>query len=371
MALIEKRNAKDGTTTYRARIRLKGHREQNASFERLTDARKWAQDTESAIRDGRHFKTSEAKRHTLSELIDRYVRDVLPHKPKSEKDQRRQLEWWKARIGDKLLSDVTPALISETRDRLASGMLKDGSMTVEVKDSKRKTVRQPVEPRSPATVIRYLAILSHAFTIASKEWQWIESNPLKNVRKPSEPRGRVRYLSDDERDKLLAECLKSGNQDLYLAVILAISTGARKMEIMSLRWKQVDLERGVITLYETKNGEIRALPLVSKALGLMKQRAKVRRIDTDLVFPSKHASTQPIDLRLPFETALKDAGIVDFKWHDLRHTCASYLLMNGASLAEIAGVLGHKTLAMVKRYAHMSHAHTAKVVEKMNKKIFG
>jgi integrase len=154
-------------------------------------------------------------------------------------------------------------------------------------------------------------------------------------------------------------------------VILAISTGARKTEIMSLRWKQVDLERGVITLYETKNGEIRALPLVSKALSLMKQRAKVRRIDTDLVFPSKYAPTQPIDLRLPFETALKTAGIVDFKWHDLRHTCASYLLMNGASLAEIAGVLGHKTLAMVKRYAHMSHAHTAKIVEKMNKKIFG
>ena len=102
----------------------------------------------------------------------------------------------------------------------------------------------------------------------------------------------------------------------------------------------------------------------------MQERAKVRRLDTDLVFPAKD-QTKPIDLRGPFETALGKAEIRDFRWHDLRHSAASYLAMGGASLAEIAEVLRHKTLAMVKRYAHLSPGHTAKVGERMNERIFG
>jgi integrase len=101
----------------------------------------------------------------------------------------------------------------------------------------------------------------------------------------------------------------------------------------------------------------------------MSQLAKIRHLTCDLVFPN-HQFTKPIDLRTPFENAVKRAGIIDFRWHDLRHSCASYLAMNNASLAEIAEILGHKTLQMVKRYAHLSDAHTSKVVERMNEKIF-
>ncbi|MFH0352585.1 MAG: site-specific integrase [Chromatiales bacterium] len=136
-----------------------------------------------------------------------------------------------------------------------------------------------------------------------------------------------------------------------------------------VRWDQVDIARRAITLLETKNNEIRVLPLVGHAFELMEARAKARRIDTGLVFPGRKRNS-PIDLRTPFETALKRAGIADFRWHDLRHSAASYLTMNGATLAEIAEVLGHKTLAMVKRYAHLSQAHTTRVVESMNAKIF-
>ena len=152
-------------------------------------------------------------------------------------------------------------------------------------------------------------------------------------------------------------------------MVLALSTGARRMEILGLRWGQADFARRAITLLETKNSEIRSLPLVGHAFDLMEERAKIRRIDTDLVFPGRRRN-RPIDLRTPFETAVKRAGIEDFRWHDLRHSAASYLAMNGATLAEIAEVLGHKTLAMVKRYAHLSQAHTARVVEAMNVKIF-
>src|SRR5688500_14668848 len=99
MANIEKRTSGDKRIAYRVKVRLKGFPVQSATFERLTDARRWAQDTESAVRNGRHFKTSEAKRHTLGELIDRYIKTVLPTKPKSKAKQTAQLEWWKEQIG--------------------------------------------------------------------------------------------------------------------------------------------------------------------------------------------------------------------------------------------------------------------------------
>jgi integrase len=271
-----------------------------------------------------------------------------------------------------VLADVTPAVLSQCKTDLASGMQGDGRMTVTTKNPRTgKSTTKTVGPRSPSTVLRYMAVLSHAFSVATKEWQWLDDSPMRKVSKPKEPRGRVRYLSDDERDALLKACAASKSADLHVAVMLALSTGARLMELMSLRWPQVDLQRRVITLTETKNGEIRSVPLTGKALEMVTERAKVRRIDTDLLFPSKTDPHKPIDLHGPFSTALKNAAIKDFRWHDLRHTTASWLAMNGASLAEIAEALGHKTLAMVKRYAHLSNAHTIRVVESMNKKMLG
>jgi len=131
----------------------------------------------------------------------------------------------------------------------------------------------------------------------------------------------------------------------------------------------VDLKRGLLTFRETKNGETRTVPVSGYALEVLTQHVKVRRLDTPLVFPDS-TGTRPLGIREAFEYAVKRAGIANFKFHDLRHTFASYLAMNGATLAEIAEVLGHKTLAMVKRYAHLSEAHTAGVIARMNEKIF-
>ena len=368
MASIQKRTASDGTTSYRVEVRLKGYPAQRATFARLTDARQWAKATETDIRRGRYFKTAEAKRHTLADLVDRYTRDVLPTKKlKTQGPQRQQLAWWKAALGSHTLADCTPALVAEARDTLAREPI-----TPKTPDSEPRY-------RSPASVVRYLAVLSHAFSMAVREWGWTEDNPVLKVQKPTEPRGRVRFLSDDERAALLNACRDSSNPWLYLAVVMALSTGMRKGELMGLAWKDVDLQAGRVVLHDTKNGERRVVPLAGPALALLKDHAKVRRLDTDLVFPGskrppgpdgKARSVVPIDLRTPWETALKRAGIEDFRWHDLRHSTASYLAMNGASLAEIAEVLGHKTLAMVKRYAHLSEAHTADVVGRMNARIF-
>ncbi len=353
MARIKTRTAKDGTPRYTAEVRLKGYPAQTATFKRKTDANKWIQDTESAIREGRHFKTTEAKKHTLADLVDRYIKDVLPTKPKQAVKQQQQLEWWKSKMGAYLLSDITPALIVQYRDELASGITYRGT------------------PRTPATVVRYMAALSHAFTIAVKEWGWLEDSPARKVTKPTESRGRVRFLDDEDRAMLLQACKESPNPLLYPCVILALSTGMRQGELMGLKWQDVNLKNGFIILHETKNGERRRVPLAGRGLDLLREHAKVRRLDTALLFPSDRDAQKPIDLRKAFANSMKLAGITDFHWHDLRHCTASYLAMNGASLAEIAEVLGHKTLSMVKRYAHLSDGHVSNVVASMNQKIFG
>lgn len=370
MASIEKRTGLDGSNSYRVKVRLKGYPTQTATFERRTDANKWIQQTEAAIREGRHFKTTEAKRHTLAELIDRYAKEIMPHKPKEAPYRLPQLAWWKGQLGSHTLADVSPALISECKERIASGMLADSGMFVIVNGE-----RKPVERRANATVLRYLSALSHVFTIAVKEWGWMDDTPMRKVTKPTLPRGRVRFLSDEERICLLKTCKGSSNPYLYTVVVLALSTGMRQGEIMGLTWDVVDLSRGRAILHETKNGERRAVAITGHALELLKEMSKVRRIGCKLIFPAKEIAPQkpqkPMDLRTPWETVVKKAELSDFKFHDLRHSAASYLAMNGASLAEIAEVLGHKTLQMVKRYAHLSEGHTARVVESMNQKIFG
>jgi integrase len=351
VATIRSRKRTDGTVHYQVQVRLKGHPTETASFRRKTDAKKWAQQTESAIREGRHFGTRAAKKHSLADVVTRYKRDYLDTK-KTRAEQERYLDWWCERIGKLSLADLTPAVIVEHRDRLAAGMTQKGTK------------------RAPATVNRYLEALSHPLTVASREWEWIDSNPMSKVSKLKQPSGRVRCLSDDERLRLLSACQDSDNPYLELIVILALSTGARKGEILNLRWPDIDLHRGIAILRDTKNGENRGLPITGMALDKLKEFSKVRRLDTDLLFPRSDGK-KPRIFSKPWLVALQKADIHEFRFHDLRHTAASYLAMNGATLPDIAAVLGHKTLAMVQRYAHLTDSHVHGVVESMNEKIFG
>ncbi len=341
MAAIEKRIASDGSTSYRVKIRLRGHPVQSATFPSLSKAKQWATQTEAAIREGRYFQTAEAKRHTLAEAIERFERENLPGM-KSAQHRRGYDAFWKERLGAYTLADLTPAAINDALRELAE---------------KRQL--------GPQSVAHYRQALASVLSQAVKTWGWMEQTPMHRVPKPALPRGRVRYLSDGERERLLAACKESTNEDLYLAVLLALTTGGRQAETMGATWKQIDLQRATLQLEETKNGSRRALHLTAPVLALLQERAKVRRIDSDLLFPSRANPRKPVDLRQPWEQALKRAGIEDFHWHDLRHTFASYAAMNGATLPELAALLGHKTLAMVQRYAHLSPAHTAKIAERV------
>ena len=247
--------------------------------------------------------------------------------------------WWRDKIGYLVLADVTPQLISEHLDAMT---------------------------QSNATATKYLKNLSHVFSIAVKKWGWIADNPILKVTTPQQPTGRVRFLDDAERTNLLAACKESPNKYLYICVVLSLATGMRQGELMGLEWQYVNLKDGVIILHKTKNGERRRIPVHGLALELLREHAKIRRIDTALLFPSSTKPQQPSWL-----TAMRKAGVENFHWHDLRHCTASYLAMDGASLAEIAEVLRHKTLSMVKRYAHLSDGHVSNVVASMNHKIFG
>lgn len=360
MASFQKRTLQNGETSYRVQVRLKGYEVQRATFSRLTDAKKWAQSVEAALRERRHFKSAEAKRHTVGDMIDRYVNRLERDNPKRLNDIDHLLKWWKKELGFCVLADLNRSLISERLEKLSRK---------KVERWNRKTEKTEVDFISSATVNRYLAAFSHVCTIAANEWEWLEDNPLRKIKKLKEPRGRVRFLDDVERKALLEACKDAPYMPMYLIVVLALSTGARRGEIMNLKWSDIDMERQQIVLHDTKNKERRVVPLTGHAYDLMKAHKKVQRIDTDLVFPSI-SGDKPYEIKKSWEGALKKAGVKDFRFHDLRHSAASYLAMNGASSAEIAEVLGHKTLQMVKRYAHLSEAHTSSVVASMNERIF-
>ncbi|HEX2858868.1 MAG TPA: site-specific integrase [Alphaproteobacteria bacterium] len=352
MALIEERTSPTGEKSYRVRIRLRGFPPATATFERKTDAKEWATRTEAALKEGRYFKTIESRKHTLNQLIDKYLRDVLPHRHSDHEKIKTHLAWWKGQLGYFLLADITPARLVEERDRLAREPSARG------------------DAKAAATVVRYMASLSHVFTLAVKDWGWMDDNPMLKVRKPMLPRGRIRFLNADERKVLLEKCRASENPYLYTVVILALSTGARYSEIMELRWPQVDLAKGTVTLTKTKNKEWRVLHLHGHALELLHALRKVPRIDTPFVFPRADGKA-PQEIRKHWEKALKVSKIEDFRFHDLRHTAASYLLEDGATLVQLSEILGHKTLQMVKRYAHLSEQQASDIVKKMNERVFG
>lgn len=353
MAVIDERISKKGKKTFRARIRLRGYADQSATFNTKTAAQKWIKVTEAAIIEGRHG-SQQAKHHTLAEAIDRYLDDNLPALSQSEQRNRtRHLEYFKKHLGkmslQQLCNDAEPL-------RLQMKKLAKGQTSHE-------------KPRSPATTNRYYASVSKLFTCCMK-WGWASSNPMRLVDKLHEPDGRDRFLSDAELERLLTATAASKDPYLDIAVKLALTTGGRYAEIMGLTWSSVSLERESITFRKTKNKEIRTVPLVEPALSAVKTLHDDRRKDTDLLFAWTNPD-KPKNIRAGWVNALKAAKIQNFKFHDLRHTCASYLAMNGARPSELAAVLGHKTLAMVKRYSHVSEIHTAELMKDMAAKRFG
>jgi integrase len=345
VATIRKRDTQKGVV-WTAEIKRRGQPRESKTFSRRTDATTWARRRETEISENRANPGAIARRHTVANLLRRYRDEVLPHKRASTSfTQSRQLIWWEGQIGHMFLADVLPATVSASMEKLRQA------------------------GKANATRVRYLAVLSHAFNTAVKDWGMCLSNPCEKVRKPKEPRGRARFLSDDERSILLNAAHGCRNAAVPLIIQLALCTGARQGEIRNLRWPEVDLTREQVTFLDTKNDDRRTVPLVEPALSAMREYARThRRVDTTLVFPSPNGH-KPLVINKTWDRLMQRAGLDDFRFHDLRHSCASYLAQNGASLAEISEILGHRSLQMVKRYAHLRPEHLRNSLQRMSREV--
>jgi len=359
MAHIYKRISKSGKVSYRAQVRIKGHPTLSHTCKEKTKAERWARKMEIAISDGQSMAILEAKKHTLSELIDRYKKDVLSHKQKQRTDILNHLEVWRGLLGSYSLIALRPELISRARAEIALRKTPKGG---------NKTL---------TTINRYMGTLSVVLSYGYKHLEWLEVNPIEKVKKHPEPRGRTRYLDEAERKRLLDACKASPNPLLYPVVLMAITTGARRNEILSLRWEDINLDAmptaGQAILKDTKNGEQRTITIIEPALSVMR-KLKAKGKDGKYAFYARRDTGEehPADITKSWYKVLDDVGIKDFRFHDLRHSFASYLAMANRSLAEIAELMGHKTLQMTKRYSHLSNEHKQSVVEEViGQGIFG
>lgn len=347
MGTVWKREAKDGKSRWLARVRKVGGQHICETFDTKAKAQAWVAKVESEINEGRHSFISDSKKYRMDQLIDRYIANELPKKPKSTAKQQAQLEWWKSKIGHLSLVNVTPAVIVKCRDELSSGITARGGK------------------RSDSTVNRYLAVLSHLFSVAVREWQVLSDSPMRKVSKLKESRGRDRILTPEEMGRLLSICKQSENAYLYLIVKILFSTGARKSEILSLKWSDINLETGKAILRETKNGRTRPIHFSPEIVELLEQHSKIRRFDSHLLFPSSDPN-KPINIRYSWEKALELSGIQGFRLHDCRHQAASMMAMGGSSDAELRSFLGHLSSSQTVRYAHYRESAMANNVNKMN-----
>jgi integrase len=210
-----------------------------------------------------------------------------------------------------------------------------------------------------ATVNRELALLKHAFSMAVKPWKKLRESPAQDVKRLKGETRRVRYLMPDEVQILLSNCDGLLRGLLKPLVTVALHTGARKGELQNLQWPQVDFELGIISLLDTKNGERRDIPMNETVRTTLKAMERM----SEFVFPNRNGKRiDDAQVQISFCKALEKSGIEDFHFHDLRHTFASNLVMEGAELNDVRELLGHKKMDMTLRYAHLSPKHKGKVV---------
>jgi integrase len=276
--------------------------------------------------------------------------------------RRTRLAEWRARLGDHPAAtlsddDVFLALeaIAEAPARLYSGRDADG----------RPIHRAKATRRAPATVNRYHEALAAVYSWGIKRRRLPKGtdNPCRKIARQPERNGVVRFLSEEERSRLLEACRRATWPKLYALVLMAITTGARRGELEQLAWSDVDLERAIAYVRRTKNDEPKVLPLVPAVVAELARLQGART--AGLVFASRISRGKPFVFDAAWQSALAEAGVKHFRFHDLRHTCASYLAQQGATLLEIADVMGHRQLAMVKRYAHLTVNTKAALVQRI------
>lgn len=294
---------------------------------------------------------------TMPDLIDLYLR----HYQGRDSSRLQRLSWWSSHLAgvrlDELSDDEVHAGIESLAQRSASYFAGQDVLGAPIYRSKHR-------PLAPATVNRYLAALASVLTWAIKSRITPRgfTHPCRTVHRRPENNEKTRFLSDEERQRLLTACRQARWPKLYLLVLLAVTTGARKGELLALRWQDLDLDRALAYCQRTKNGDAKALPLVPAVVEELRRFVGSPSVK---VFASNRPTGKAFAFENQWRLALKAAKLRNFRFHDLRHTCASMLAQNGATLLEIGDVLGHRQLQMTKRYSHLTTGHKAALVNRV------
>uniref|UniRef100_A0A7C3LTR9 Site-specific integrase n=1 Tax=Leptospirillum ferriphilum TaxID=178606 RepID=A0A7C3LTR9_9BACT len=333
MADIRKR----GPYQWQVRVRKKGYPSQTRTFNTKAGAEAWAATTESEMARGIFVSRKEAENTTLSEAIDRYIAEVIPAKKQQRREKNRAIALQRYSLAKYSLASIQGKEIASFRDMREKG------------------------GASPNTIRLDLALISHLFSTAIKEWGMTGLiNPVQQIRKPKLPQGRDRRLRHGELERII----KASESPLLGELVrFALETAMRRSELARMVWNLVDLKKRTVTLPETKNGEKRIVPLSPEAVRILERIP--RRLDGEVWGMEPDSITQAFlrsvsRARAVYEkeceekgTKLDPAFLVDLTFHDLRHEATSRLFEKGFNLMEVATITGHKTLQMLKRYTHL------------------
>jgi integrase len=318
---------------YRVLIRQAGMKPVTKTFNTKRSAVQFVNSIESD-RNKLLAYTQSKSQTVFSIIIDEYLKKE--YKGSRLNEERVKLNFWIEALGDKPIIDITTTDINEALSTL------------------------PVHLKN-ATINRYVAAISVVFSYACREYD-LPENPVRKIPSLPENNKRTRFLSEAERTSLFKACRASHWDKLYLIVLLAITTGARKGELTKLRWNDIDFDRRTAYVATTKNGQPKVLPLTDSVI---RELQLFDCKDDSLIFASRIKYDVAYCFTKPWKKALEDAEIKDFRFHDLRHSCASYLAQSGASLLEIADVLGHKQISVTKRYAHLCIEHKSSLINRV------
>jgi len=327
--------------TWKAVVRKTGWPTTAKTFRVKRDAVDWARRLEDEMVRGVYVDRSRSERISERMLvkvaIDRYLREVTPTKGEStQKGERVRGRILAQQLGRYSLFGITPDVVARYRDdRL-------------------------IEGKSNTTVRLELALLGHLFNVAIKEWGLgLPFNPVANVRKPAPGKARNRRLSAGEEERLLAAVDEHGNPMLGRITRIALYSAMRQGEILSLHRDQVDLERRVVRLDKTKNGDSRLVPLSKRATEAFQQALEHpvhHLVDTPLLFfgePGVDGQRRPYVMNKVWAAAVARAKLENFRFHDLRHEAVSQLVEAGLTDQQVAAISGHRSMQMLKRYTHL------------------
>lgn len=327
------------------------------SFKKKKDA-----ETELAARvvsmgDGSYFEKAKTYTTIFEELTEKYIEN-FKHQRSFERSKFYVIEELKKEFKGYVLKNISYLELETYRSKLRNMLTLHGKI------------------RTDATVNRYMACLRHMLAKAVS-WDMIDRNPFEKGEslQLTENNRRLRYLSEEEIQRLLAECpteapprkkgkFTQGPQAVYLRdfIVIAINTGMRKGEILSLKWDQIRGE--FIYLEKTKTDKARQIPINDDLEECFKSIRERQPLGTKYIFCDQDGHIS--DIKTAFSAALKRAGITDFRPHDLRHTFASHYVMRGGSLRALQKILGHADIKMTMRYAHLSKEFAREEIKLLN-----